>query len=328
MQSVKKQCFHLPKERSYHFSPDNKIQLLLGAVLSSTSTPQTPKTPNYTDKLKQCDWGNIPIIGGYSSLFQKLFFQPKFGAEFENRKEESESESEETSEKTSTRPVTETSSQFKNQETRNQEKELDIREVIFRNAQKNIILPPLRPINPPTKNNNKMATPYILRKAQKAIQANNWNDQRAIQTLFFFLKGTADSWYQSLETKPTSFAKFKDALLEYFSNPNAQDTGETVTQYLARFNQICCQIEAIEQRYYTDPQVLNQFIRELKSSILGKVRPVHPNFLPEAVMLARALESAEKEINHSQIVNMMIEENKTKTLEKKVAQLGEKLSKK
>ncbi|KAG9291958.1 hypothetical protein G9A89_004896 [Geosiphon pyriformis] len=93
---------------------------------------------------------------------------------------------------------------------------------------------------------------YIwLREAQKAIQANNWNDQRAIQTLPFFLKGTADSWYQSLETKPTSFTKFKNALLEYFSDPNAviqlqnefntikQNTSETVTQYLARFNRIC-----------------------------------------------------------------------------------------
>ncbi|KAG9287440.1 hypothetical protein G9A89_023812 [Geosiphon pyriformis] len=117
---------------------------------------------------------------------------------------------------------------------------------------------------------------------------------------------------------------------DYFSDPNAiiqlqnefntikQNTGKTVTQYLARFNRIHRQIEAIEQRYYTDPQVLNQFIRGLKSSILGRVRPVHPNSLPEAVMLARALESAEKEANHSQMVNMVMEENKTETLEKRV----------
>ncbi|KAG9291774.1 hypothetical protein G9A89_012059 [Geosiphon pyriformis] len=163
---------------------------------------------------------------------------------------------------------------------------------------------------------------------------------RAIQTLPFFLKDTADSWYQSLETKPMSFAKFKNALLEYFSDPNTiiqlqnkfntikQNTDETVTQYLARFNQICCQIEAIEQGYYTDSQVLNQFIRGLKSSILGRVHSVHPNSLPETITLARALESAKKEPNHSQIVNMIIEENKTETLKKRVMQLGEKLSKK
>ncbi|KAG9284625.1 hypothetical protein G9A89_004667 [Geosiphon pyriformis] len=137
-----------------------------------------------------------------------------------------------------------------------------------------------------------------------------------------------------------SFAKFKNALLEYFSNPNAiiqlqnefntikQGTGETVTQYLAQFNQIRHQIEAIEQRYYTDPQILNQFIRGLKSSILRRVYSVHPNSLPEAIMLTRALELTEKKANHSQMVNMIIEENKTETLEKRVTQLGEELSKK
>ncbi|KAG9307435.1 hypothetical protein G9A89_017265 [Geosiphon pyriformis] len=253
MQSVKKQRFYLPEEKSYHFFPDNKIQLPLKAASSSTSTPQTPRTPNYTDKPKQCDWKNIPITGEYSLLFQKPLFQPKFRAEFKNCKEKSESESEKTSEKTSTRPVMGTSSQFRNQKTRNQKEEPDIREVTFRDAQRNIIPLPLRPINPPTGNNDKMTTPYItrlmdfsgekeetdvhtwLKEAQKAIQANNWNDQRAIQTLPFFLKGTADS----------CFTEFKDTLLEYFNDPNTiiqlqnkfntikQDTDETVTQYLA-----------------------------------------------------------------------------------------------
>ncbi|KAG9302394.1 hypothetical protein G9A89_011444 [Geosiphon pyriformis] len=330
-QSIKKQCIYSPEDKSYHFSPENKIQIPLGTALSSTSTPQTPRTPSYIDKIKQHNWGDIPITGGYSSLFQNSLFQPKFRTGFENHEEKSESESEkETSKKTITRPVTGTSSQSRNQETHDQDKEPDIREATFRNAQGNIIPPPLRPINPPAENGNKMTTPYIarlidfsgeeeetdvhtwLREAQKAIQANNWNDQRAIQTLFFFLKGTADSWYQSLETKPTSFAEFKNALLEYFSDPNAviqlqnefntikQNTGETVTQYLARFNRIRRQIEAIEQEYYTDPQ----FIRGLKSSILGRVHPAHPNSLPEAITLTRALESAEKEANHSQMVNM------------------------
>ncbi|KAG9307176.1 hypothetical protein G9A89_017004 [Geosiphon pyriformis] len=358
-QSIKKQRIYSPEDKSYHFSPENKIQIPLGAASSSTSTPQTPRTPSYIDKIKQCNWGDIPITEGYLSLFQNPLFQPKFRTGFENHEEESESESEkETSEKTITRPVTGTSSQSRNQETRDQEKEPDIREVTFRIAQRNIIPPPLRPINPPAENGNEMTTPYIarltdfsgeeeetdvhtwLREAQKAIQANNWNDQRAIQTLPFFLKGTADSWYQSLKTKLTSFAEFKNALLEYFSDPNAviqlqnkfntikQNTGETVTQYLARFNQIRRQIEVIEQEYYTDHQVLNQFIRRLKSSILGRVRPAHPNSLPEAVTLARALESAKKEANHSQIVNIVMEENKTETLEKRVTQLGKELSKK
>ncbi|KAG9289635.1 hypothetical protein G9A89_014370 [Geosiphon pyriformis] len=326
-QSIKKQCIYSPEDKSYYFLPENKIQIPLGAASSSTLTPQMPRTPSYTDKIKQRNWKDIPITGGYSSLFQNPLFQPKFRTGFENREEESESESEKkTSEKTITRPVTETSSQSRNQETHNQEEEPDIREATFRNAQENIIPLSLRPINPPIENGNEITTPYIarltdfsreeeetdmhtwLREAQKAIQANNWNDQRAIQTLLFFLKDTADSWYQSLETKPTSFAEFKNALLKYFNNPNA--------------------IEAIEQGYYTDPQVLNQFIKGLKSSILGRVRPAHSNSLPEAVMLARALELAEKEANHSQMVNMVMEKNKTETLKKRVTQLGEELSNK
>ncbi|KAG9291693.1 hypothetical protein G9A89_022112 [Geosiphon pyriformis] len=191
-QLIKKQRIYLPEDKSYHFSPENKIQILLRAASSSTSTPQTLRTPSYTDKIKQRNWGDIPITGGYSSLFQNPFFQPKFRMGFENHEEESESESEkETSEKTITRPVTGTSSQSRNQETHDQEEEPDIREATFRNAQGNIIPPPLRPINPPAKNGNKITTPYIarltnfsgeeeetdmhtwLREAQKAIQANN-----------------------------------------------------------------------------------------------------------------------------------------------------------
>ncbi|KAG9307188.1 hypothetical protein G9A89_017016 [Geosiphon pyriformis] len=116
-------------------TPKKTIQILLEAASSLTSTPQMPRTSNYTDKIKQHNWGDIPITGGYLSLFQNPLFQPKFRMGFENCEEESESESEKkTSEKTITRPVTETSSQSRNQKTHDQEKELDIREAIFRNA--------------------------------------------------------------------------------------------------------------------------------------------------------------------------------------------------
>ncbi|KAG9291957.1 hypothetical protein G9A89_004895 [Geosiphon pyriformis] len=135
IQSIKKQRIYSPEDKSYHFSPENKIQIPLGAASSSTSTPQTPRTPSYTDKIKQCNWGDIPITRGYSLLFENPLFQPKFRMGFENHEEESESESEkETSKKTITRPVTRTSSQSKNQETRDQEEEPDIREATFRNT--------------------------------------------------------------------------------------------------------------------------------------------------------------------------------------------------
>ncbi|KAG9289683.1 hypothetical protein G9A89_014418 [Geosiphon pyriformis] len=135
-QSIKKQHIYLSEDKSYYFSPENKIQIPLGAASSSTSTPQMPRTSSYTDKIKQCNWGDIPITERYLSLFQNPLFQPKFRMGFENRKKESESESEkETSEKTITKPVTGTSSQSRNQETHDQEEEPDIREATFRNTQ-------------------------------------------------------------------------------------------------------------------------------------------------------------------------------------------------
>ncbi|KAG9298043.1 hypothetical protein G9A89_018871 [Geosiphon pyriformis] len=159
---------------------------------------------------------SLSISGSKISIAKK--------SEFYRYLEESESESEETSEKTSTRPVTETSSQSKNQETHNQEKELNIREATFRNTQGNIIPPLLRPISPPAENSNKIATLYIARLTDFSGKEEETD---------------------ILETKPTSFAEFKNALLEYFSDPNAiiqlqnefntikQSTNETVTQYLA-----------------------------------------------------------------------------------------------
>ncbi|KAG9302348.1 hypothetical protein G9A89_011774 [Geosiphon pyriformis] len=186
MQSSKKQHIYSPENKLYYFSPENKIQISLGAALSSTSTPQTPKTFNYTDKLKQHNWGNIPITGGYLSLFKMPLLQPNFGAKFENYKEKSKSETKKLIKKPKTKPVTRSSNQSKNQE-----EKLNIREVTFRDTQKNIILTPLRPINLPAENNNEIITSYIaqltdflgekeetdvytwLKETQKAIQANN-----------------------------------------------------------------------------------------------------------------------------------------------------------
>ncbi|KAG9299982.1 hypothetical protein G9A89_009710 [Geosiphon pyriformis] len=53
--------------------------------------------------------------------------------------------------------------------------------------------------------------------AKKAITTNGWDNNHTIQTLPFFLTGTANSWYQSFAEKPTSFTEFKLAFLQYFS---------------------------------------------------------------------------------------------------------------
>ncbi|KAG9287207.1 hypothetical protein G9A89_008837 [Geosiphon pyriformis] len=186
MQSLEKQHIYSPENKLYYFSPENKIQILLGAALSSTSTPQIPKTLNYTNKLKQHNWRNIPITEGYLSLFKMPLLQPNFEAKFENYKKESELETKEPIKEPKTKPVTRSSNQSKNQE-----EKLDIREATFRNTQENIILTLLRPINLPAENDDEITTLYIaqlidflgekeetdvhtwLKETQKAIQANN-----------------------------------------------------------------------------------------------------------------------------------------------------------
>ncbi|KAG9291599.1 hypothetical protein G9A89_022018 [Geosiphon pyriformis] len=148
--------------------------------------------------------------------------------------------------------------------------------------------------------------------AKKTITANGWNDDHTVQALLFFLTRTANSWYQSLVEKPTSFTEFKLAFLQYFYH-------EAVTTYLRQFNQILYQILAIKRDYYIMAQVLNQFIKELQSSILRSVRLHHPTSLQDTVTLVRNFESVEQEVNHTQAVNLAI--NGTSDINAKITQL-------
>ncbi|KAG9302122.1 hypothetical protein G9A89_020556 [Geosiphon pyriformis] len=326
-QLIKKQRIYSPEDKSYHFSPENKIQIPLGAASSSTSTPQTPRTPNYIDKIKQYKSGdktpNLTVLEFCRAIYTQNQSDPGLPEECCP------------AESALTYYINARINYHIGKEEEPYDAKLGLYRKLSQYTTKKVaviaatIVKIHREIEQYANENFPISTGNTKERANKTKENLETNQE-----------STADSWYQSLETKPTSFAEFKNALLEYFSDPNAviqlqnefntikQNTGETVTQYLARFNRIRHQIEAIEQGYYTDPQVLNQFIRGLKSSILGRVRPAHPNSLPEAVTLTRALESAEKEANHSQMVNMVIEENKTETLEKRVMRLEKELSKK
>ncbi|KAG9290278.1 hypothetical protein G9A89_022254 [Geosiphon pyriformis] len=84
-----------------------------------------------------------------------------------------------------------------------------------------------------------------------------------MQAILYFLKDTADSWYQSLINKPQDFNAFKVEFLRYFSNNNSinclvnafttmkQEETEAVTTYLGRFHQNLHQIQAINANYFT-----------------------------------------------------------------------------
>ncbi|KAG9305800.1 hypothetical protein G9A89_001089 [Geosiphon pyriformis] len=144
-------------------------------------------------------------------------------------------------------------------------------------------------------------TQIWLNDVEKAIAANGWNDTRTIQAIPYFLKDTANSWYQSLINKPQDFNAFKAEFLRYFSNNNS-------------INHLVNAFTTIKQG--ETEAILNQFIRGLRSSILQHVRPLHPGTLQDAVICARDFESAESEANHAQAVNLVM--NRSSELDSKL----------
>ncbi|KAG9289707.1 hypothetical protein G9A89_014442 [Geosiphon pyriformis] len=123
----------------------------------------------------------------------------------------------------------------------------------------------------------------------------------------------------SLINKPQDFNVFKVEFLRYFSNNNSinclvntfttmkQGEMEAVTTYLECFHQNLHQIQAIDANYFTAPQILNQFIRGLHSSILQYVYLLHPGTLQDTVICTRDFESAESETNHAQAINLVMD---------------------
>ncbi|KAG9304214.1 hypothetical protein G9A89_019776 [Geosiphon pyriformis] len=151
-----------------------------------------------------------------------------------------------------------------------------------------------------------------LNNIEKAITANRWNDARAMQAIPYFLKNTADSWYQSLVDKPQDFNAFKLEFLRYFSNNNSinrlantfttikQEETEAVTTYLGCFH------------------------RNL--NILQHIHPLHPATLQDTVTHARDFESAKLKTNHAYAVNLVM--NGLSELDSKLKQFSNSINQK
>ncbi|KAG9298906.1 hypothetical protein G9A89_015928 [Geosiphon pyriformis] len=172
-----------------------------------------------------------------------------------------------------------------------------------------------------------------LNDVEKAI-----NNGRALQAISYFLKDTANSWYQSLAAKPQTFNKFKTEFLRYFNNNNSincltntfttikQEDTEAVTTYLECFHRNLRQIQTIQANYFTVPQILNQFIRGLHSSILQQVHSMHSVDLPIAIIYAKDFEAAELKANHTQAVNLVM--NESSDLDSKLKQFSDTINQK
>ncbi|KAG9303140.1 hypothetical protein G9A89_005098 [Geosiphon pyriformis] len=148
---------------------------------------------------------------------------------------------------------------------------------------------------------------------------------------------TANSWYQSLINKPQDFDVFKVEFLRYFSNNNSinclinifttmkQGETEAVTTYLGCFHRNLHQIQAINANYFTAPQILNQFICGLRSSILQHVHLLHSGTLQDTVTCAKDFEFAESEANHAQAINLVM--NRSSELDSKLEKFSETINK-
>ncbi|KAG9305731.1 hypothetical protein G9A89_005129 [Geosiphon pyriformis] len=135
-------------------------------------------------------------------------------------------------------------------------------------------------------------TQVWLNNIEKAITANRWNDVRAILA--------------------NTFTTIK------------QGETEAVTTYLGHFHRNLQQIQAIDANYFTVPQIFNQFIHGLCSSILQHICPLYPTTLQNAVTHARDFKSAKLEVNYAYAVNLVM--NRSSELDSKLKQFSDSIN--
>ncbi|KAG9289384.1 hypothetical protein G9A89_007945 [Geosiphon pyriformis] len=175
-----------------------------------------------------------------------------------------------------------------------------------------------------------------LDQVTKAGDANGWNAARMLRTILYFLKGTAGEWFENLAAPFNDWNAFKAAFLEQFTNNNTsitlcncfrnikQEPSKSVMTYIGKFNKLLRQIRQLKTNdYYSDAQILDQFIAGLKDKLIKKVRPHVPEDLNSAIQHAKRYKMAMEEANCTKLVNLAIGETSS-AAEKKIDQLTKK----
>ncbi|KAG9294715.1 hypothetical protein G9A89_008194 [Geosiphon pyriformis] len=83
---------------------------------------------------------------------------------------------------------------------------------------------------------------------------------------------------------------------------------------------------AIQADYFTAPQILNQFIRGLHSSILQHIRPLYLIDFQAIITNTRDFEAAKLEANHTQVINLVM--NGSSDLDSKLKQFSDSINQK
>ncbi|KAG9301844.1 hypothetical protein G9A89_004523 [Geosiphon pyriformis] len=156
-----------------------------------------------------------------------------------------------------------------------------------------------------------------LDQVTKAGDANGWNAARMLRTIPYFLKGTAGEWFENLATPFNDWNAFKAAFLEQFTNNNTSIT------LCNCFRNIKQEPSESTNDYYSDAQILDQFIAGLKDKLIKKVCPHAPEDLNSAIQHVKRYEIAIEEANHTKLVNLAIEETSS-AAEEKIDQLTKK----
>ncbi|KAG9295899.1 hypothetical protein G9A89_006638 [Geosiphon pyriformis] len=168
-----------------------------------------------------------------------------------------------------------------------------------------------------------------LDQVTKAGDANGWNATRMLRTIPYFLKRTAREWFENLVTPFNDWNAFKAAFLKQFTDNNTSITlqpSESVMTYIGKFNKLLrwiCQLKT--NNYYSDAQILDQFIAGLKDKLIKKVRLHMPEDLNSAIQHAKRYEMAMEKANCTKLVNLAIGETSS-AAEKKIDQLTKKLT--
>ncbi|KAG9291638.1 hypothetical protein G9A89_022057 [Geosiphon pyriformis] len=176
-----------------------------------------------------------------------------------------------------------------------------------------------------------------LDQVTKAGDANGWNAARMLRTIPYFLKETAGEWFENLAAPFNDWNAFKAAFLEQFTDNNTsitlcnrfrnikQEPFKSVMTYIRKFNKLLRQIRQLETNdYYSDAQILDQFIADLKDKLIKKVRPHVPEDLNSAIQHAKRYEMAMEKANHTKLVNLAIGKTSS-AAEEKIDQLTKKV---
>ncbi|KAG9285972.1 hypothetical protein G9A89_022648 [Geosiphon pyriformis] len=193
--------------------------------------------------------------------------------------------------------------------------------------------PPIEPIGQPIQplnQQNQQLPPVPSQQQQQLLPSQQ--QQMAYASIvkldkFNGKENYAQVWLNDMAKAITYFNNNNsiNKLANIFTTIKQGDT-EAVTTYLGCFHRNLHQIQAIQADYFTAPQILNQFIRELCSSILQQVRPMYPVNLPTTVTYAKDFEAAELEANHAQAVNLAM--NGSSELDSKLKQFSDSINQK